>query len=50
MGVWPGAEGEGVGVATLGDPMEVRVGGYFVALRKEEADRIVVELPESATR
>ncbi|MCA1944386.1 MAG: ferrous iron transport protein A [Desulfovibrio sp.] len=50
LGFLPGAEVEVVRVATLGDPIEVRIGGYFVALRKEEADRIVVELPESATR
>ncbi|AGW12537.1 FeoA family protein [Megalodesulfovibrio gigas] len=45
LGFLPGAEVEVVRVATLGDPIEVRIGGYFVALRKEEADRIDVELP-----
>ncbi|GAB7081272.1 FeoA family protein [Megalodesulfovibrio paquesii] len=48
LGFLPGAEVEVVRVATLGDPIEVRIGGYFVALRKEEADRIDVELPEAA--
>ncbi len=30
--------------APLGDPMEVRVRGYNVALRKSEAENIVVEV------
>ena len=30
--------------APLGDPMEVRVRGYNVALRKSEAENIIVEV------
>lgn len=44
LGFLPNAEVEVIRVATLGDPIEVRVGSYFVALRKEEADRIDVEV------
>jgi len=44
LGFVPDAEVEVVRVATLGDPIEVRIGGYFVALRKEEAERIDVEV------
>lgn len=44
LGLLPEAEVEVVRVATLGDPIEIRVGSCFVALRKEEAERIDVEV------
>ncbi|WP_084448577.1 FeoA family protein [Desulfovibrio inopinatus] len=44
LGFVPNAEVEIIRVATLGDPIEVRIGSYFVALRKEEAERIEVEI------
>ncbi len=40
MGFVPNAEVEVVRVATLGDPMEIRVGDSFITLRKREAEQI----------
>lgn len=44
MGVVAGAEIEVERVAPLGDPVEVRVKGYDLALRKQEAADIQVEV------
>ncbi|RLA96323.1 MAG: DtxR family transcriptional regulator, partial [Deltaproteobacteria bacterium] len=38
MGIVPGALVEMERVAPLGDPVEVRVKGYHLSLRKEEAE------------
>lgn len=46
MGFVAGAELEVQRVAPLGDPVEIRVKGYDLALRKEEAENIQVELNE----
>lgn len=46
MGVITGAEVEMQRVAPLGDPVEVRIKGYDLALRKEEAVNIQVELTQ----
>lgn len=43
MGVVPGCELEVLRVAPLGDPVEVRLRGYNLSLRKEEAKQIFVE-------
>ena len=43
MGVVPGAELVVERVAPLGDPIEIRVRGYHLSLRREEADQIEVE-------
>ncbi len=43
MGVVRGAPVEVVKVAPLGDPIEVKVRGYHLTLRKEEAAMIIVE-------
>ena len=48
MGVVAGAEVQVQRVAPLGDPVEIRVKGYDLALRKEEARSIQVELIEVA--
>jgi len=48
MGVVAGAEVQVQRVAPLGDPVEIRVKGYDLALRKEEARSIQVELVEVA--
>jgi len=48
MGVVAGAEVEVQRVAPLGDPVEIRVKGYSLALRLEEARNIQVELVEGA--
>jgi ferrous iron transport protein A len=44
MGIVPDAEVEVERVAPLGDPVEIRVKGYHVSLRKEEAANIHVEV------
>jgi len=48
LGFVPNAEVEMVRCATLGDPLELRLGDrlgdYFVTLRKREADLIEVEV------
>lgn len=43
MGLTPGAELELVRVAPMGDPVEVRVRGTSVSLRKGEAETLQVE-------
>jgi hypothetical protein len=43
MGVVPGAEIEVVRIAPLGDPVEYRVRGYRLSLRRSEAAHVVVE-------
>ena len=42
MGVVPGAPVRVIKVAPLGDPMEIRVRGYHLALRRTEAETISV--------
>ncbi len=44
MGLLPGAEIELIGRAPLGDPLEIRVAGYHLSLRKAEAHRVVIEM------
>ena len=44
MGVVPGTSIEVVRVAPLGDPMELRLKGYSLSLRKEEAEGIKIEV------
>ena len=46
MGVVAGAEVEMQRVAPLGDPVEIRIKGYDLALRREEAANIQVELTQ----
>lgn len=48
MGVVKDAEVLVVRVAPLGDPVEVKIKGYDLALRMEEAEDIRVELQEEA--
>ena len=43
MGLVSGAEIEMERVAPLGDPIEVKVKGYHLSLRKEDAANIYVE-------
>jgi len=43
LGFVPNAEVEMVRCATLGDPLEMRLGDYYVTLRKREADLIEVQ-------
>ena len=44
MGVVPNAEVEVERVAPLGDPLEIKIKGYHLSLRKEEAANIYVEV------
>ncbi len=43
MGVVKGAEIEVERVAPLGDPVEIKIKGYHLSLRKEEASNVYVE-------
>jgi Fe2+ transport system protein FeoA len=43
MGLTPGTELEVVRLAPLGDPIEVRVRGYLLSIRKENAGLIRME-------
>ena len=47
MGVVAGTEVEVQRVAPLGDPVEIRLKGYDLALRREEAGNIQVDLSQS---
>ncbi len=42
MGLTPGAEFRLLGVAPLGDPIEIEVRGYRLSLRRTEAARVLV--------
>ena len=44
MGIFDGAELEVIRFAPLGDPMEIRLHGYHLSLRKSEAACVEVEL------
>ena len=48
MGVTPGSLVEVVRIAPLGDPMDVKIKGYHLSLRKEEARDIRVARIEQA--
>ncbi|MFO7726886.1 MAG: FeoA family protein [Desulfonatronovibrio sp.] len=43
LGFLPDTEVEMIRCATLGDPLELRVGNYYVTMRKKEADLIEVQ-------
>ena len=42
MGLVPGTAVEVVRLAPLGDPMDLRVRGFHLSVRKEEAARVLV--------
>ena len=44
MGCVPGERIQLEQVAPLGDPISVKVSGYHLSLRKDEADNIIVEI------
>jgi len=44
MGIVKGTKIEVERVAPLGDPIEVKIKGYHLSLRKEEASNIIVEV------
>ncbi len=43
MGLLPGTLITFIRAAPLGDPLEIKVRGYHLTLRREEAEQIVVE-------
>lgn len=47
MGLVPGAELEVVGRAPLNDPVALRLKGFTLSLRNNEADYIMVSPPEA---
>ncbi|MGB3542378.1 FeoA family protein [Rubrivirga sp.] len=49
MGLVPGTSVEVVRLAPLGDPMEIRVRGFLLSVRKEEAAHVVVDLATPPT-
>lgn len=44
LGVIPGSNLKVLRLAPLGDPMQVRVGGSYISIRKAEASIIAVEV------
>lgn len=44
MGVIRGTKIEVIKIAPLGDPIEIKVKGYYLSLRKKEAAQICVEV------
>lgn len=50
MGIVPGTVIEVERLAPLGDPMELKVKGYHLSLRKEEAEGILVQQVETQTK
>jgi ferrous iron transport protein A len=44
MGITPGEQVEIIRYAPMGDPIEIKVRGYLLSLRKEEADLIEVTI------
>ena len=47
MGLLEGEEIQVIGVAPLGDPMEIRLRDYRLSLRRSEAARVTVSLVHS---
>ena len=48
LGVTPGAELEVIRFAPLGDPMEIKIRGFSLSLRKHEAEIIQVAVQSTA--
>ena len=46
MGVTPGEEIEVIRLAPMGDPIEIKIRGYMLSLRKDEAQGIKVSVRE----
>ncbi|HEY7312412.1 MAG TPA: ferrous iron transport protein A [Gemmataceae bacterium] len=44
MGLFEGEEIEVVRLAPLGDPLEIRLGDYFLSLRRSEAARVQIDV------
>lgn len=50
MGVVPGVAVRVIKSAPFGDPLEVLIRGYHLAMRKSEADKIEVQSPKFEVR
>lgn len=50
MGLTPGCELRFIGVAPLGDPIEIELRGYRLSLRRSEAQRVQIRALQSAPR
>ena len=44
LGVIPGSKLKVIRFAPLGDPMQVRVGGSYISIRKAEAEVVAIEV------
>lgn len=49
MGLLEGEEIELIGFAPMGDPIEFEIRGYRLSLRASEAERVVINLPATAS-
>ncbi|HQO57601.1 MAG TPA: ferrous iron transport protein A [Candidatus Omnitrophota bacterium] len=47
MGIIPGSPFEVVKLAPLGDPIDVKIKGYHLSLRKAEAATVLVEVEDT---
>lgn len=47
MGITPGTEFEVLRVAPMGDPIEIRIRGFKLSVRRAEADIVLVQLADS---
>lgn len=47
MGLTPGTEVSVIGVAPLGDPLELELRGYRLSIRKAEAARIEIDATDN---
>lgn len=43
MGLLPGTEVELIRIAPLGDPLDLKVRGFHLSIRKHEAELILIE-------
>ena len=50
MGLIGGVEVEVLGLAPLGDPMKIKLKGFNLSLRKEDAEFITVSIEEENTQ
>ena len=47
MGILRGTTIEVVRFAPMGDPIDIKIRGYHLSLRKEEAENIIVKITEA---
>lgn len=47
MGILRGTTVEVIRFAPMGDPIDIKIRGYHLSLRKEEAENIIVKLTEA---